>query len=72
LAHPGWLPLLVCGATGAVIRKAATENPDHTFLVLCGHTHAPTDVAITANLRCVVAGARYGEPVVQTVRVTEP
>lgn len=69
LTHPGWLPLLVCGATGRVIRDAAAANPDHTFLVLCGHTHAAIDVQITPNLRCVVAGARYGDPVVRTIAV---
>lgn len=70
LTHPGWLPLLVCGATGAVIRAAAIEHPEHTFLVLCGHTHAPIDVTITPNLRCIVAGARYGEPTVRTIDLT--
>jgi hypothetical protein len=69
LSHPGWLPLLVCGATGAVIRKAAAAHPEHTFLVLCGHAHAAADVWIAANLRCVVAGARYGEPGVRTIEV---
>jgi predicted phosphohydrolase len=69
LTHPGWLPLLVCGATGRVIRQAAAANPDHTFVVLCGHTHAAIDVQITPNLRCIVAGARYGDPVVRTIAV---
>lgn len=66
LAHPGWLPLLICGATGAVIRQAAAAHPGHSFVVLCGHTHAAMDVQIAPNLRCIVAGARYGEPKVQT------
>lgn len=69
LAHPDWQPLLVCSATGTVIRQAAAEYPDHTFLVLCGHTHAPVDVQVAANLRCVVAGARYGEPTIRTMVV---
>lgn len=69
LAHPGWQPLLVCGATGAVIRQAAAAHPDHTFLVLCGHTHTPTDVLVTGNLRCIVAGARYGDPGVRTLEL---
>lgn len=69
LAHPAWWPLLVCGATGTVIRKAATEHPEHTFLVLCGHTHAERDVSVMPNLRCLVAGARYGEPAVRTLTV---
>ncbi len=69
LTHPGWLPLLVCGATGRVIRQAAAASPDHTFLVLCGHTHAAIDVAITPNLRCLVAGARYGDPGVRRLEL---
>jgi 3',5'-cyclic AMP phosphodiesterase CpdA len=69
LAQTGWLPLLVCDATGTVIRRAAAQHPDHNFLVLCGHTHAATDVRIAANLRCVVAGARYGEPRARTIEV---
>jgi hypothetical protein len=69
LAQPGWLPLLVCGATGSVIRATATSNPGHQFLVLSGHTHAAMDVRIAANLRCVVAGARYGEPGARTIEV---
>ncbi len=69
LAHPEWRPLLTCGATGAVIRQAAEKHPGHAFLVLCGHTHAAADVAVAANVRCVVAGARYGEPMVRTIQV---
>lgn len=69
LTNPAWQPVLVCGATGAVIRSAAAEHPDHTFVVLCGHTHAATDVPISANLRCIVAGARYGEPVVRMLEL---
>jgi hypothetical protein len=69
LAHPEWRPLLICSATGDVIRRAAENNPGHTFTVLCGHTHAAADVQVAANLRCVVAGARYGEPGVRTIEV---
>lgn len=62
LAHPHWLPLLVSGATGTVLRQFAARHPDKTFTVLCGHTHAATDVMVMPNLRCRVMGARYGEP----------
>lgn len=67
LAHPGWQPLLICGATGNVIRQAAIDHPDCNFLVLCGHTHARVEAQIVTNLRCLVAGARYGEPGLQTI-----
>lgn len=72
LADPDWLPILVCGATGAVIRITAAAHPDRQFLVLCGHTHVPMDVRISANLRCIVAGARYGQPTVRSIDVSGP
>jgi predicted phosphohydrolase len=67
LAGPEWLPLLVCEATGTVLSRAAAAHTGHEFLVLCGHTHVATDVRIASNLRCRVAGARYGEPAVRSV-----
>lgn len=67
LAGAEWLPLLVCEATGQVLRRAAAAHPEQHFLVLAGHTHVATDVLITANLRCRVAPARYGIPQVETV-----
>jgi len=67
LAHPHWLPLLVCGATGEVLQRFAGEHPDHEFMVLCGHTHAEMDVHVQPNLRCMVMGARYGEVGVREV-----
>jgi Icc protein len=63
LSSAEWLPLLVCDATGAVLKAAAAAHPGHEFLVLCGHTHVERDVMVLPNLRCRVAGARYGEPV---------
>jgi predicted phosphohydrolase len=67
LASTAWLPLLVCEATGAVLRAAAAAHPGHEFLVLCGHTHVECDVKVLPNLRCRVAGARYGKPVARRV-----
>jgi predicted phosphohydrolase len=69
LASAEWLPLLVCEATGAVLRAAAAAHPRHEFLVLCGHTHVESDVMVLPNLRCRVAGARYGEPVARSIEV---
>ncbi|MGH7593671.1 MAG: metallophosphoesterase family protein [Gemmatimonadales bacterium] len=65
LAAPEWMPLLVCEATGAVLKGRATAHPGHEFLVLSGHTHVAADVMVLPNLRCRVAAARYGEPGVQ-------
>lgn len=56
LADPDWPPLLVCGATGTVIRQAATNHPETQFVVLCGHTHVATDTTVMGNVRCLVAG----------------
>jgi predicted phosphohydrolase len=69
LASVEWLPLLVCEATGAVLRAAAVTHPGHEFVVLSGHTHVDTDVMVLPNLRCRVAGAQYGAPVVRSVEV---
>lgn len=64
LARPEWLPLLVSGATGEVLRRTAAAYPEHRFLVLAGHSHAARDVLVRPNLRCVVGGARYGAPAI--------
>ncbi len=69
LAGPEWLPLMVCGATGRVLREFAAAHPGHAVTVLAGHTHIATDVRITANLRCLVGGARYGAPEVRDIVV---
>ena len=69
LASPQWLPILVCAATGAVIRRAAQEYPSRRFEVFCGHTHVAADVRLADNLRCRVMAARYGEPRVETVQL---
>jgi Icc protein len=62
LSRPEWLSLLICGATGTVLRAFAESHADHRILVLAGHTHAAMDVAVLPNLRCVVGGSRYGSP----------
>jgi len=69
LSSAEWFPLLVCGATGIVLRTAAAAHPGHRFLVLCGHTHVERDVMILPNLQCRVAGARYGEPAGRSIAV---
>lgn len=69
LATPDWWPLLVCGATGTVLRDAATRLPDHRFLVLAGHSHVASDVQITDNLQIITAAARYGAPVMREIEI---
>lgn len=67
LSHPHWLPLVICRATGDVLRRAAAQHSDREFLILAGHTHVAADVRITANLRCLVARAEYGAPALQRI-----
>jgi len=67
LAHPHWQPLLLCAATGQIIKECAANHPDRNFLVLCGHTHAATDVMVMPNLRCRVMGAKYGDPRIEEI-----
>jgi predicted phosphohydrolase len=55
LANPDWLPLLICGATGAVLRDFAAAHSTHRIEVLAGHTHVPTVTTIAPNLRCTVS-----------------
>ncbi|MEO5799318.1 MAG: metallophosphoesterase [Gemmatimonadales bacterium] len=62
LASSAWLPLLVCGATGQVLTRFATEHPDHDLTVLAGHTHVAQEVDIAPNLHVRIGGARYGAP----------
>ncbi len=65
IAHRHWHPVLVCGATGTVLRHHAREHPDLSIEVLAGHTHAAADVMVQPNLRLRVGGARYGTPALQ-------
>lgn len=69
LARPEWHPLLVSGATGAVLRRFAAAHPDHHVVVLAGHSHSATDAPLAPNLRCRVAAARYGRPKVVAIEV---
>lgn len=62
LADPAWRPLLISGATGAVLRHFAETHPEHALSVICGHTHVEWSCEITNNLSVRVGGARYGAP----------
>ncbi|HRP08227.1 MAG TPA: hypothetical protein PLL69_07025, partial [Gemmatimonadales bacterium] len=61
-SHPHWHPLLVCGATGGVLRDFAARHPDLPVTVLAGHSHREHEATIQPNLEVRVAGARYGAP----------
>jgi predicted phosphohydrolase len=61
-SHPDWHPLLVSGATGAVLRTFAGSHPGIHIEVFAGHSHSACRATILANLEVRVAGARYGRP----------
>lgn len=54
IAHAHGHPLLVCGATGDVLREFAVANQELELLVLTGHSHAAHAVQILPNLRVLV------------------
>lgn len=62
LAHPAWWPLLLCEATGGVLKRFAADHPTHDVTVLAGHTHVEWQATLAPNLRIRVGGARYGAP----------
>jgi predicted phosphohydrolase len=68
LSHPAWQPLLVCGATGAVLKRFAVAHPGIDITVLSGHTHVEWRAELASNLRVRVGGARYGSPRVEWLR----
>ena len=66
-AHPHWHPLLVCGATGEVLRRFAAAHEGIRITVLCGHSHRGHEATILPNLTVRVGEARYGAPRVETI-----
>ena len=62
LSHPAWQPLLICGATGSVLKHFAATHSKVDITVLAGHTHVACSTELAPNLRLRVAAARYGTP----------
>ena len=62
-----WLPFFTCGAAGEVIRKVARRHPDHTFRVLCGHTHGRREAQIEPNLQVLTGASEPGNPAVERI-----
>ncbi len=50
---------------GDMLMDASKAFPQHTFTVLCGHTHGKFDGKITDNLEVHVGGAEYNKPSLQ-------
>ena len=62
------LPFFCSKTAGDALKDVASNNPETQFLVLSGHTHDAADVQVAENLRCIAAGAEYGQP---TFRILE-
>jgi predicted phosphohydrolase len=50
---------------GDMLLDASRAFPQHTFQVLCGHTHGRWEGKVTGNLQVNVGGAEYDRPAVQ-------
>jgi predicted phosphodiesterase len=67
ISNDDYLPHFACRAVGERLAALMRANPDHTMVVLCGHTHSPGVVRILDNLEVRTGGAQYGEPALQAV-----
>jgi Icc protein len=59
------MPWFTSKIMGDMLLDASKSFPQHTFTVLCGHTHGKIDLQVTNNLRVFVGGADYNQPVLQ-------
>jgi Icc protein len=62
ISNEVWLPSCTCGAMGDLLRKAAADNPECRFTVLCGHTHGGGTATIAPNLTVHTQAAEFGAP----------
>lgn len=60
-----WAPHFVGRSTGDALLEVMKAHPDKQLLVLCGHTHSPTDLFITDNMRVVAGESDLGTPSIQ-------
>jgi len=67
ISNDDFLPHFACRAVGDRLAAIMRANPDHSMVVLCGHTHSPGFARILDNLVVRTGGAQYGEPAVQEV-----
>lgn len=59
------LPWYTSKMMGDMLTDAAKSFPNHTFTVLCGHTHGKAEHHPTKNMVVRVGEAKYGAPAVQ-------
>lgn len=60
VSEPDWAPIMTNIALGDALFAFATENPNVSLDVLCGHTHDRCDRMVAPNLRVRVGRAEYG------------
>jgi predicted phosphodiesterase len=67
ISSDDFLPHFACRALGDRLAAIMRAKPDHSMVVLCGHTHSPGIARILDNLVVRTGGAQYGEPALQEV-----
>jgi Icc-related predicted phosphoesterase len=67
ISNDDYLPHFACRAVGDRLAAIMRVHPDHTLIVLCGHTHSSGVARILDNLEVRTGGAEYGKPALQDV-----
>lgn len=62
-----WAPFFTCHTVGWTLKRFCVRYPDHSVLVLCGHTHGEGLSRLANNLCCWTAPAVYCEPAIANV-----
>ena len=62
ISEDNWLPGFTCKAMGDLLSDTASQHPDCTITVLCGHTHGEGEADVLENLHVSTLSARYGSP----------
>jgi hypothetical protein len=62
-----YLPHFACRAVGERLAALLRAHPEHTMVVLCGHTHSSGVARILDNLEVRTGRAQYGAPALQEV-----
>jgi Icc-related predicted phosphoesterase len=62
-----WAPHFTCKAVGDVLLEVMPDYPDHSLMVLCGHTHGRGETHPLPNLRILTGAAQYGNPDIEQI-----
>ncbi|MEM7478177.1 MAG: metallophosphoesterase [Planctomycetota bacterium] len=63
-SNDDWAPFFASYVMGWMLKRFCQRYPEHSILVLCGHTHSEGKSRILNNLTVWTAGAEYGEPTI--------